>query len=293
MANWSIGPFNSTETEGFYCNERFKMNGGAAKISIDAFEEVEIKPAVSTYLAGAPAAAEDQKAFFEENGFLVFRSVLSTGELAELDQELNRIAGSYLDLDAVREGFTTEDPAKWPDPDRPVFRKIGGMYDHSEAFRRMCSHKTVIVFLQLFYGPVIELYRDVVMMKQGKVGREKPWHQDAVYWEYEPNEFISAMTAIDDAKIGNGALQVIPGSHRRGAVKHHGAELQIDLTEELQNQTTYVPLEAGDVLMFHSLLFHASEPNRSEDQRRMSLFSYMAPYFTYTGEGDPPERIRI
>jgi hypothetical protein len=269
------------------------MNRDTPKTTIDAFEEVEVKPAGSTYAGGAPEAGEDQKTFFEENGFLVFRKVLSAGEIAELDRELDRIAGSYRSLDPVREGFSMEDPAKWPDPDRPVFRKIGGMYDHSDAFRRMCSHRTVVDFLKLFYGPVIELYRDVVMMKQGKVGREKPWHQDAVYWNYEPNEFISAMTAIDDARVENGALQVIPGSHKRGAVKHRGVELQINLTMEQQGQTTYVPLDAGDVLMFHSLLLHASEPNRSVDQRRMSIFSYMAPYFTYTGEGDPPERICI
>ena len=270
------------------------MRRGHANAGVEIFDGSEVRPAAGTYSGDAPSSPEEQKPFFEENGFLVFRGVLSGAELAELDRELNRVVRDFRNIDVVREGFDMENPAKWPDPERPVFRKIGGMYNHSEAFRRMCVHQTVIRFLELFYGPEIELYRDAVMMKQGRIGREKPWHQDAVYWSYEPNEFISAMTALDDASAENGALQVIPGSHRQGAVKHRGAEgLQIDLTEELQQRTMYVPLGAGDVLMFHSLLLHASESNRSDKQRRLTIFSYMAPYFIYTGHGDPPERIKV
>ena len=131
------------------------------------------------------------------------------------------------------------------------------------------------------------------MMKQPHIGREKPWHQDAVYWGYEPNEFISAMVALDAATVDNGVLQVVPGSHKHGALSHQGAELQVELGSEQQERTTNVPMESGDILMFHSLTLHASQPNRSDHQRRMCIFSYMAPFFRFTGEGKEPERIPI
>jgi phytanoyl-CoA hydroxylase len=262
-------------------------------LTIDRFNEIEVTPAGHTYIGDAPGTIEAQAAFFKENGFLVFRGVMSPEFLCELDGELQRIADGFRELEPIREGFAMEDPSKWPSPDRPVFRKIGGIGDHSEAFSRLLRHPRIMEFLVPFYGPVIELYRDVVMMKQPRVGREKPWHQDAVYWEYEPNEFISAMTALDDARVENGALQVVPGSHQFGALEHHGKELQVELSQELQEKATYVPMAAGDVLMFHSLILHASEPNRSERPRRMCIFSYMAPHFRYTGDGDATPRMKI
>jgi hypothetical protein len=260
----------------------------------DIFDAVNVKPGSDTWTGDAPAEVADQAEFFREHGFLVMRDRVMPDHLADLDRELNRIAAAHETLKPVREGFSTEDPAKWPDPQTPVFRKIGGIYDHSAAFQRLCVNDDVMRFLTEFYGPVIELYRDVVMMKQPLIGREKPWHQDAVYWPYEPNEFISATVALDSATLENGVLQVVPGSHLDGALPHRGAELQVDLTPELQERTINVPMEPGDILMFHSLILHASEPNRSDRQRRLCIFSYMAPHFTFCGEGkDPQQRITI
>jgi len=125
-------------------------------------------------------------------------------------------------------------------------------------------------------------------MKPARVGREKPWHQDSVYWPWQPMQLVSAMTALDDALPENGCLQVIPGTHT-AEVRHYGQELRIDLDDAQQAQTVYVPLRAGDTLLFHSLLLHGSEPNHSNQDRRVCIFSYKTPDLKYIGKADERE----
>lgn len=234
---------------------------------------------------------EDQVAHFREHGYLLLPGTLSDADLAELDAELNRIADNYQDLPAVREGFSLE-PKQDPNAKRPIFRKVGGISDHSDAFKRLLHHERILSVLHRLVPEDIHLHRDVVMMKPAKVGREKPWHQDSSYWPYQPMDLISAMTALDDATPDNGCLQVIPGTHKK-EVKHYGKELRIDLTPEQQAQTRYVPLRRGDTLLFHSLLLHASEPNHSEHPRRVCIFSYLPSQLTYIRDNEPPKPIVI
>ena len=96
---------------------------------------------------------------------------------------------------------------------------------------------------------------------------------------------VSAMTALDDATPENGCLQIIPRSHHQ-VLQHYGKELMIDIDEAMQKQTVYVPLNAGDCLLFHSLLLHASEPNRSDRDRRVCIISYKNDRTDFIGEGE-------
>lgn len=253
-----------------------------------AWEQVPVAPAARTWTGPDPESLAARVACFREHGFVVLRANLAPAHLAELDAEVHRFCRQHRELPRVREGFSVEDPKRWPAPDQPVFRKIGGFTDFSEPFARVLRDPATLAVLTALWGPVTELYRDVLMMKQARVGREKPWHQDAVYWPYTPMEQASAMTALDPADAANGCLQVIPGSHRWGPLPHAGAELRVTLTPEQQAQTAYVPLAAGDTLVFHALLLHASEPNTSDRHRRVCIFSYMPPHLTWTGTGPRP-----
>ena len=129
-------------------------------------------------------------------------------------------------------------------------------------------------------------------MKPAKVGREKPWHQDSVYWPWQPMDLVSAGIALDDSGPENGCLQVIPGTHTE-QVQHYGQEKRFYLTPEQHARTRYVPLQAGDALLLHSLLWHASEPNRSPDQRRLCIFAYLPSHLRYIGSRERPPTIVV
>jgi len=254
-------------------------------------DEAEVLPGATTLTIDGPQHDHQaMNAFFAEHGYLVLRGTLGSAELRELDAELERVVAEHERLPAIREGFNIERRDRWPDPDTPVFRKIGGMVDHSPAYRGLCFHPRILDALVAVLGPDIDLWRDVVMMKQARIGREKPWHQDGVYWPYRPCRQVSALTALDRMHAGNGGLQVIDGSHRRGALEHHGREMQVTLSPDDQARTAYVELEPGDTLLFHSLLLHGSEPNRSDQPRRVMINSYIDHHLEFIGANKQADR---
>ncbi|MAE66267.1 MAG: hypothetical protein CMJ18_18505 [Phycisphaeraceae bacterium] len=254
-------------------------------------EQIDVPAAAGVIDDDGPADPAAQAAFFDREGYLVLRGVLGRDELASLDRDLTTLARKHASTPGTGEGFDLE-----PNKDRgratPGFRKIGGVSRNSDAFRGLLTHPRIASILGAILGDEVYLFRDVVMMKPAKIGREKPWHQDAVYWPWRPMNLVSVMTALDDATPENGCLQIIPGSHQE-TLQHHGDELRVDLTTGHQARTRFAPLRAGDALVFHSLLLHASQPNRSDHDRRVCIFAYRPGNVTFLGEGDPPDAMRI
>lgn len=244
-----------------------------------------VLPAADVWSAPMPETMSDRVEFFRENGFLLLRNLLDAAEVAALKAETDRVAREWESITPVREGFGME-PTQDQKRVTPTFRKIGGINAYSDTFAAVLKHPVILDHLHPIIGETILLWRDVVMMKPARVGREKPWHQDSSYWPWDPMRLVSAMIALDDATPENGCLQIIPGTHKK-PVQHYGDELQIDLDEQMQARTLYVPLEAGDCLLFHSLLLHASEPNRSEHDRRVLINSYMPDDLEFIGKGEP------
>ena len=57
-------------------------------------------------------------------------------------------------------------------------------------------------------------------LKRAREGSEFPWHQDFPYWYvaagHAAADVVTAIVFLDDATESNGAVRVIPGSHRNG-----------------------------------------------------------------------------
>ncbi len=254
-------------------------------------DHIDVPPAAGTLVGSALDDLAEQAAFFEREGYLLLRGVLDGKELAALDRDLTRVAEQHVSTPPVGEGIDLE-PSQDERRATPTFRKIGGLSTLSDNFRGLVAHPRILATLGAVLDNEVYLYRDVIMMKPARVGREKPWHQDSVYWPWRPMNLVSVMTALDDATVENGCLQIIPGSHKQ-SLQHYGGELRLDLTADLQARTRYAPLRAGDALVFHSLTLHASQPNRSERDRRVCIFAYRPGDLEYLGEGDPPDALRV
>ncbi|BEL07201.1 hypothetical protein Q0Z83_053920 [Actinoplanes sichuanensis] len=248
-------------------------------MTVDA---ARVGPASLTWSDDAGVRASGHAAYFKENGFTVVRGLLSASEVAECGAEVDRVMATWNELPNVRvigkrnplaPSYDLEDQ-KAPDGS-PVVRKLTGFAALSPVLEsNLIQHPALLDVLHQVLGPRIELYRDALMLKSALVGQEKPWHQDAVYWPFRPMSLVSAMIAIDPSTLANGCLQVVPGSHLEVADHEKiNWELQVD-PASCEPDSVYLPLEPGDCLVFHSLILHASENNRSTDQRRVSITSY-------------------
>ena len=132
-----------------------------------------------------------------------------------------------------------------------------------------------------------QVHHNCIMTKQPRFSSETGWHRDSRYWHYQSPSLVSAWLALNDEFPENGCLWVLPGSHLWQISAEQLDErlfLRKDLAfnEPLLQQAVPVRLSAGDLLFFHSNLFHAAS-NNSTDQTKFSLV------FTYRGENNIPK----
>lgn len=84
---------------------------------------------------------------------------------------------------------------------------------------------------------------------------------------------------MQQVKIDNGPLYVVPGSHRRGYMKHVDTPSHLGLPEsEGFSFETAVPIDgdAGDAIFFHLHTVHGSPPNRTNQPRATFINRYLA-----------------
>jgi hypothetical protein len=101
-----------------------------------------------------------------------------------------------------------------------------------------------------------------------------PWTvRDGIHHAHAPIELLQQMITVrihlDDADETNGALRVLPGSHRFG-------RLSSERIQELRGgQTEFLCVaSAGDALLMRPLLLHASGRSTSGQHRRVLHIEY-------------------
>lgn len=138
--------------------------------------------------------------------------------------------------------------------------------------------------LRQLLGPGARLsqaHHNCIMTKQPRFSSITGWHRDSRYWQFERAELISAWLALRNEIPENGCLLVLPASHLWTIQPEQldGALfLRADLSQNqaLLEQAVSVPLQQGDVLLFHSNLFHAAGCNQTAATKFSMVFTYRA-----------------
>jgi len=126
-----------------------------------------------------------------------------------------------------------------------------------------------------------QCHHNCVMTKYPGYSSATLWHQDIRYWSFDRPELVSVWLALGQETVRNGALKIIPGSHRleldRGRFDRD-LFLRPDLKENkaLIRKSRDVVLEPGDVLFFHCRAIHAAGKNRTDDVKLSCVFTYHA-----------------
>lgn len=94
-------------------------------------------------------------------------------------------------------------------------------------------------------------------------------HQDYRFMNGDP-ECFTVWIPLHDCPAELGPLQILEGSHRYGVINHEEENLHVpEISPEALTAGDWVggPINAGDLLIFHSLTVHAASPNRSNRLR--------------------------
>lgn len=126
-----------------------------------------------------------------------------------------------------------------------------------------------------------QCHHNCVMTKAPGFSSATLWHQDVRYWAFTRPDLVSVWLALGNESTDNGALQVIPGSHRLTYAPERLDELKFLRPELAENQALIatartVELAKGDVLFFHCRTLHAAGRNRTGDVKLSCVFTYHA-----------------
>ena len=155
--------------------------------------------------------------------------------------------------------------------------RLGRQTEMTEQF---CRDERILDYVGSVVQPGIAIYSAKLVTKDPQDPTECLWHQDDAYYRQnsESSCRMSIWVPLQDTRVEHGCLQVIPGSHKRGlspaSPKPHGTcSLSIDDPIDEENKI-YVPMKAGDMLLFSALLWHHSVGNTTDQRRRAFIVSY-------------------
>ncbi len=140
-----------------------------------------------------------------------------------------------------------------PDHKREVFKLI------DEVFRPHYEK------LLKDYKPIIANY----IRKEAQTG-EVPMHQNWAFADEKKCGTVSIWCPLVDSHRGNGALEVVPGSHKRfGELRGPMIpwELEGIKQEIIENDLVTCDIKAGEAIILDDSIVHYSHPNTTNDLR--------------------------
>lgn len=120
-------------------------------------------------------------------------------------------------------------------------------------------------------GESARLYRAIIFNKGQAGGSDIPWHQDGgKLWGLSRDPALQLWTALDDAPLDGGCLEVVPGTHRRGLATPLGGVVPTEQSDaaDAEARAIALPVKAGEGLLIHNLVWHRSGRGRPGQRRR-------------------------
>lgn len=217
-------------------------------------------------------------ALYREQGYLVVRDVLSRDEVSEL----RRVTEEF--VERARSVTTHDDVYDLEDSHsarEPRVRRIKTPHQWHPTYARMVSHPNILAILQKLWGPSIRFDVSKLNLKAAGYGAPVEWHQDWAFYPHTNDDLAAIGIMMDDVDEENGALMVIPGSHKGPILDHHAEGVFCGAMDPSKGEVDYgaaVPLtgRAGSITIHHVRTVHGSATNSSGRPRRLLLHQYRA-----------------
>jgi phytanoyl-CoA hydroxylase len=233
----------------------------------------------------ATALSEQQIDMFRTNGYLVLRNMASSDNC----ERMLSTARSHLHATVPPLEYETDvgypgAPQSMDAPGGKTVRRLRGAYHRDACFREWAEHPPLVAGLAQLFDEEVCLslaHHNCVMTKHPDFGTATGWHRDIRYWSFARSDLISVWLALGAENAANGGLRFIPGSHTMAIAPAQLDDLDFLRPELPQNQALFeqgcsLELARGDVVLFHSRLFHAAGRNTTESVKMSLVYAYHA-----------------
>jgi phytanoyl-CoA hydroxylase len=225
-----------------------------------------------------------------QEGYVLVPRLVPQGALSQL----NEIARAQ--LRARAEPLELEADLRYPgapksrdDAGGGTVRRLLDACARDPVFAAWAVSPPVREWMEAYFGERVLMSRahhNCLMTKHPQYGSLTGWHRDIRYWSFQREDLVSVWFALGEENADNGALWLVPGSHRMrfeaerfDEAKFFRADLEAN--REILQRAVSPRLAPGDAIFFHCNTLHSAGKNLS-DAVKFSLV------FTYHGESNAP-----
>ena len=221
--------------------------------------------------------SEQQRGFYEENGYLFPLRVFSDSEAAEFRRQFDE----YTDQNKDRLSKLS------PRERRTVYAlthlSLPWVY-------QIVSHPRVLDAVEGAIGPNLLVWGSDWFVKFARDPAFISWHQDGAYWGLNPPKVTTAWIALSPSTLESGCMQVMPGTQKTQLPQREtyaldnalsrGQEIALEVDE---SKAVAMMLDAGEMSLHHIGIAHGSKANSSDKPRIGVAVRYIAPEVVQKG----------
>jgi len=213
---------------------------------------------------------------YHKKGYIGVEGVLSAEEIQVLRETTDLFVEKSRE---VTEHTAIFDLEPGHSPEEPKLRRLKSPIEQHEVYRNALHHPRILEIVSQLIGYGLRSNGNKLNLKLPEVGSPVEWHQDWSFYPHTNDDLLAVGICIDDMTIENGALLVVPGSHKGPIYDHHyEGHFSGAITDPRFDDKAAIPIElkAGGISIHHVRTIHGSTPNRSRKARRLLLFQYCA-----------------
>lgn len=220
---------------------------------------------------------ETLKAQYDEQGYLVIENLFPEEMVDELRSATNRYVDSVADgvlAGELLDVFDNEDGV-------PQLRRIVSPEAFSHVYDRAMRYEPLVDIVGNLLGGTVRFDHGKLNFKPPSGGAAVEWHQDWAFYPQTNDDMLAVGIMLEDCTIENGPLMVVPGSHKGDVYDHHQngrfvGGIDSALLDGVLEDAVALTAPAGSISIHHVRMLHASTTNRSEKNRPLLLFNYVA-----------------
>ncbi len=208
---------------------------------------------------------------FDRDGYVVVRQLLSPGEFAELNANLERYIRDVVPGLPATDAFYDVDRSQ-PESLKQLHRMAQDPY-----FADYRNQPTWRALAEALVGEAAttddpEWFNKPPLSKTGT-----PPHQDNFYFSLKPCRVVTIWMALDVVDDENACVRYVPGSHLAPTRPHHRSgtlgfsQTIADYGPADVAREVPIHLQPGDVMAHHGNLIHLAGANRSATRHRRAF----------------------
>ena len=213
---------------------------------------------------------------YDRNGYLAIENVLTVAEL----EELRRVTDKFVEKSRnVASNDKIFDLEPGHSATSPSIRRIKHPVSRHPVYAGYARHLPILEIVECLLGADFRYHNNKLNMKNRGDGSAVEWHQDWAFYPHTNDDLLEVGIALDDMTVENGALMLIPGSHKGKTWNHHQDGMFVGgITDPTfrPDGAVSVTVKAGGITLHHVRMIHGSRPNRSDKSRRMLFIGFCA-----------------